>query len=76
MYKLRIKNIIIANPEYLNCSQDCHGGGGHAAPMKDQQQNYELLTGFQNDTHTVIRFSRAWDTCDSQDDLVLTVRKL
>ncbi|KAI5711822.1 hypothetical protein M8J75_003369 [Diaphorina citri] len=51
---------------------DCHGGGGHAAPMKDQQQNYELLTGYQNDTHTVIRFSRAWDTCDSQDDLVLT----
>ncbi|XP_008482246.1 MOXD1 homolog 1-like, partial [Diaphorina citri] len=31
---------------------DCHGGGGHAAPMKDQQQNYELLTGYQNDTHT------------------------
>uniref|UniRef100_A0A8D8VXJ3 MOXD1 homolog 1 n=1 Tax=Cacopsylla melanoneura TaxID=428564 RepID=A0A8D8VXJ3_9HEMI len=51
---------------------DCHGGGGHAAPMKDQHQNYELLTGFQNDTHTVVRFSRDWDTCDSQDDLVLT----
>ncbi|KAL1464556.1 hypothetical protein WDU94_004189 [Cyamophila willieti] len=56
----------------FGCSQDCHGGGGHAAPMKDQHQNYELLTGFQNDTHTVVRFSRDWDTCDSQDDLVLT----
>ena len=34
--------------------------------MVDPSQDYELLGGFQNDTHTVIRFSRAWDTCDEQ----------
>ena len=27
----------------------------------------DLLGGWENDTHTSIRFRRAWDTCDDQD---------
>ena len=30
-------------------------------------QNYHLISRYENDTHTVVTFSRAWDTCDDQD---------
>ena len=33
--------------------------------------DYVLLGGYKNDTHTVVRFSREWDTCDRVGDLPL-----
>ena len=33
--------------------------------------DYVLLGGYRNDTHTVVRFSREWDTCDAVGDLPL-----
>ncbi|XP_054267311.1 MOXD1 homolog 1-like [Macrosteles quadrilineatus] len=50
---------------------DYHGTSRNGAPVLDTSQNYELLGGHQNTTHTVIRFQRAWDTCDHQHDKIL-----
>ena len=33
-------------------------------PKIDGVQDYEILSGYENETHTVIRFTRAWVTCD------------
>ena len=33
----------------------------------------KLLGGYQNDTHTVLRFSRPWNTCDEGQDYILSV---
>lgn len=33
----------------------------------DDQQDWELLNGYENGTHTIIQFSRKFDTCDHQD---------
>lgn len=41
-------------------------------PQMDLSQDYCLLLGFENKTHTVLRFSRRYDTCDSRD-LKITV---
>ena len=40
-------------------------------PIEDPSQDYAPLGGYQNDTHTVLRFSRPWDTCDEDNDLKL-----
>ncbi|KAL7633131.1 UNVERIFIED_CONTAM: hypothetical protein RMT77_016501 [Armadillidium vulgare] len=45
---------------------------GHRTPVEDPSQDYELLGGYANDTHTVLRFSRPWVTCDSNHDFPLT----
>ncbi|CAG9862750.1 unnamed protein product [Phyllotreta striolata] len=52
---------------------DCHGvpASQGSAPVRDQIDNYTLMRGLQNDTHTVIEFRRAFDTCDP-DDYVLS----
>ena len=44
---------------------------GNNVPYLDTQQDYHLEWGYENDTHTVVQFSRAWDTCDGDQDLVL-----
>ncbi|KAF2880698.1 hypothetical protein ILUMI_25476, partial [Ignelater luminosus] len=51
---------------------DCHGGSKNqgSAPIRDEIDNYRLMAGIQNDTHTIIEFRRALDTCDP-DDYVL-----
>lgn len=36
-------------------------------PLLDDQQDYKLLSGYENDTHTVLRFQRKYDTCDPKD---------
>ncbi|XP_023703480.2 MOXD1 homolog 2 [Cryptotermes secundus] len=36
-------------------------------PDVDSSQDYELLLGYENGTHTVIRFRRRYDTCDPHD---------
>ena len=38
-----------------------------SAPVKDKSQNYEVLGGYQNETHTVVRFKRPWTTGDKED---------
>lgn len=43
------------------------------APEVDASQDVMLLGGYQNDTHTVIRFSRPWNTCDKAQDVLLSV---
>jgi hypothetical protein len=43
-----------------------------SVPIKDEIDNYTLMRGTQNDTHTVIEFRRVLDTCDP-NDYVLTV---
>ncbi|CAL4133676.1 unnamed protein product, partial [Meganyctiphanes norvegica] len=47
---------------------------GNTQPMIDDSQDYDLLGGYQNDSHTVLRFSRPWVSCDDQHDVQLTVR--
>uniref|UniRef100_A0A914X1Y0 DOMON domain-containing protein n=1 Tax=Plectus sambesii TaxID=2011161 RepID=A0A914X1Y0_9BILA len=47
---------------------DRHGPAqGNAFPPADSTQNYEVVSGRKNNTHTVITFRRKQDTCDPQD---------
>ncbi|XP_058803916.1 MOXD1 homolog 1 [Phymastichus coffea] len=47
---------------------DSHGvSSANAAPETDISQDVHLIHGSQNDTHTVITFTRRWRTCDPQD---------
>ncbi|XP_049539223.1 MOXD1 homolog 2-like [Anopheles darlingi] len=41
-------------------------------PIVDGSQDYTLLLGYENITHTVIRFKRSLDTCDMKDDFPIT----
>ncbi|KAH1015716.1 hypothetical protein HUJ04_007058 [Dendroctonus ponderosae] len=52
---------------------DCHGVSKSqgSAPVRDVIDNYTLMRGEQNDTHTIIEFRRVLDTCDP-DDYILT----
>lgn len=36
-------------------------------PEVDPSQDYQLLLGYENSTHTVLRFRRRLDTCDHHD---------
>ncbi|GLG93579.1 MOXD1 homolog 1 [Gryllus bimaculatus] len=48
---------------------------GHAEPELDATSNYELLLGYENGTHTVLRFRRRYYTCDPDDfPITLPVR--
>lgn len=42
------------------------------APEIDSNQDLQLISGHQNDTHTTITFQRPWQTCDSQMDYKLS----
>ena len=46
--------------------QDRHGEG-NSVPELDTSQDVSLDWGRENDTHTVLQFHRAWDTCDPED---------
>ncbi|XP_014093768.2 MOXD1 homolog 2 [Bactrocera oleae] len=41
-------------------------------PQVDPSQDYVLLKGYENTTHTIIRFRRKLDTCDSVYDIPIT----
>uniref|UniRef100_A0A182PUL5 DOMON domain-containing protein n=1 Tax=Anopheles epiroticus TaxID=199890 RepID=A0A182PUL5_9DIPT len=47
-----------------------HGDG---EPLVDSSQDYVLLLGYENQTHTVLRFKRKLDTCDVAYDVPITV---
>ncbi|XP_041782918.1 MOXD1 homolog 2-like [Anopheles merus] len=41
-------------------------------PHVDSSQDYVLLLGYENATHTVLRFRRKLDTCDTAQDVPIT----
>ncbi|KAK7072077.1 DBH-like monooxygenase protein 1 [Halocaridina rubra] len=45
---------------------------GMFIPDIDNLQNIDVIGGYQNDTHTVVRFSRPWNTCDNEQDYKLS----
>ncbi|XP_034935719.1 MOXD1 homolog 2 isoform X2 [Chelonus insularis] len=47
--------------------QDRHVKDSNRDPAMDSSQDYHLLLGYENKTHTVLRFSRQYDTCDPRD---------
>ncbi|KAI5638046.1 DOMON domain-containing protein [Phthorimaea operculella] len=49
---------------------DCHGLTFDDLAVADEVQNYELISGYQNETHTTIEFRRMLDTCDKQDFII------
>ncbi|XP_053685794.1 MOXD1 homolog 2-like [Sabethes cyaneus] len=53
--------------------QDRHiRAGSDGDPIIDKSQDYTVLLGYENVTHTVIRFKRNLDTCDNKDDFPIT----
>ena len=46
--------------------QDGHALGEYE-PIIDESQDVTLLSANQNDTHTILRFSRPYVTCDEND---------
>ncbi|XP_062127901.1 MOXD1 homolog 1 [Drosophila sulfurigaster albostrigata] len=48
---------------------DGHGSTHHphAAPLQDDTQNYHVIDGYQNATHTYVHFKRLIETCDPYD---------
>ncbi|EDW94958.1 uncharacterized protein Dyak_GE19798 [Drosophila yakuba] len=44
---------------------DCHGASG--PPLQDDTQNYDVIDGKQNGTHTFLKFKRKIETCDPFD---------
>jgi hypothetical protein len=57
----------------VSVAQDSHGQDTNGAPIADPEQDYTLVGGRQNESHTVVRFRRAMDTCDRNHDYVLRV---
>ncbi|KAJ9595787.1 hypothetical protein L9F63_013031, partial [Diploptera punctata] len=50
---------------------DSYGLDTTGAPIADPEQDCSLVSGKQNDTHTIIRFKRHLDTCDRNHDMKL-----
>lgn len=48
-------------------------GGTDVEPVVDPSQDYVLISGHENATHTVLRFRRNLDTCDTLYDVPITV---
>lgn len=42
-------------------------------PVVDPAQDYVLIAGYENVTHTVMRFQRKLDTCDATYDIPISV---
>ncbi|EDW95510.2 uncharacterized protein Dyak_GE22605 [Drosophila yakuba] len=45
---------------------------GDPEPVVDPSQDYMLMLGYENATHTVLRFRRKLDTCDPSHDIAIT----
>lgn len=56
--------------------QDCHikTHSSTGEPVVDTSQDYVLLSGSENATHTILRFRRKFNTCDDKSDVPITVR--
>lgn len=46
---------------------------GDIEPVVDPSQDYVLMLGYENATHTVMRFKRKLETCDTAYDIPITV---
>ena len=46
---------------------------GHSAPVLDKSQDWHLLLALENDFGTVLKFTRAIDTCDDVEDKKIEV---
>ena len=47
---------------------------GEYEPIIDESQDVTLLAANQNDTHTILRFSRPYVTCDKNDmDITVSI---
>ena len=57
---------VFAQQCYVTLFQDRYATD-RVKPEVDQSQDYEMLLGYENGTHTVIRFRRRYDTCDRHD---------
>lgn len=57
--------------------QDCHikTHSSTGEPVVDTSQDYVLLSGSENATHTILRFRRKLNTCDDKSDVPITVRE-
>ncbi|XP_071096981.1 uncharacterized protein [Haliotis cracherodii] len=44
---------------------------GYYEPIIDDSQDWTIIAGFENDFGTVLKFSRALDTCDEKQDFVI-----
>lgn len=57
--------------------QDRHvkRSGGDVEPVVDPSQDYVLMLGYENATHTVMRFKRKLETCDTSYDIAITVSR-
>ncbi|KAM7356534.1 MOXD1 homolog 2-like isoform 1-T2 [Cochliomyia hominivorax] len=44
---------------------------GSPEPQIDPSQDYILIKGYENGTHTVLRFRRKLDTCDNKHDITI-----
>ena len=54
--------------------QDRHALGEYE-PIIEENQDVTLLSANQNDTHTILRFSRPYVTCDENDrDITVIIR--
>ncbi|XP_060804864.1 MOXD1 homolog 1 [Amyelois transitella] len=49
---------------------DCHGLHHDGEVVADEVQNYELISGHQNRTHTVVEFRRPFNTNDKEDYII------
>ena len=47
----------------MHLFQDRHAPD-NIAPVMDESQDFDVVGGYENGTHTVIRFKRKWETCD------------
>lgn len=54
---------------FYSVSQDRHAVV-RAEPVVDTIQNYQLISGVQNGTHTVVRFQRGLEICSDEDNLI------
>ena len=61
-------SINIKITDFFIIFQDCHGSrNGNGEPVQDDTQNYIVEEGYQNLTHTKIKFRRPLETCDPHD---------
>ncbi|CAH1243298.1 MOXD1 [Branchiostoma lanceolatum] len=47
-----------------------HYADAKAQPPVDESQDWELVSGYENGTHTVLRFNRKLTTCDEKDRVI------
>lgn len=74
LYELSSKSSILNDITY-SFLQDRHvkRNAVDMEPVVDPAQDYVLIAGYENVTHTVMRFQRKLDTCDATYDIPISV---